>query len=121
MKKIIPYIAGLIVAVQAFTPPFEFSIRFINNPVSFLWIFLLCSFLAFYFIFTKANIWLKILIPYLLINTFISGAPHLSMTSFIWVIVCAYFYLFCLEIEDWDVLVKFASAILLTELILINF
>lgn len=106
MKKLIPFIIGFIVTIQAITPPMEFSIRFTNSPIHFVWTFLLFGILALYFIFTKANIWLKILIPYLFLNSFLSHAPHLSMTAFIWVVGGAYFYLLCLECKDWQPVFK---------------
>lgn len=102
MKKLIPFIIGSIVAIQAITPPLEFSIRFTNNPIQFVWTFLLFGILAIYFIFTNAHVCLKILIPYLFVNSFFSSAPHLSMTAFIWVMLGAYFYLLCLKNENWQ-------------------
>jgi len=118
MKKI-PYIVGLIIAVQALCPPFELDIYFLNSPLWFTWTFILCGFLSFFFIFTKANIWLKILIPYLFVNTFLSAMPHLSMTSFFGVTACAYFYLLCKKIEDWGVVLKMVWCVLIIQLFLL--
>lgn len=120
MKKTISYIAGLIVAIQALAPPFEFDIYFLNSPLWFPWTFLMCGFLSFAFVFTRANVWLKILIPYLFLNTFLSAAPHLSMTSFFGVTACAYFYLMCKRIEDWDVVIKMVFCVLAIQLLLLN-
>lgn len=115
LKKFIPYIVGAIIAIQAMTPPFEFGLRLIDDKLRFVWIFLVFGVLAFYFIFTKASIWLKILIPYVFINSFITQVPTFSMISAIWVILCAYFYLLCLEIDNWDTMVKIVSAVLCVE------
>ena len=119
MRKFIPYIVSAIIAIQAFTPPFEMAVRLTNSPLQFVWIFLLCGFLSIYFIFTKANIFLKVLLPYLFINCFLSAAPWISYTSFVWVAVAAYFYLLCLEIEDWEPVFKTVICILLVEEILV--
>ena len=89
-----------------------------DSPLEFVWIFLLCGFLSLYFVFTKANIFLKILLPYLFLNCFLSAASWISMTSFVWVTVAAYFYLLCLEIEDWEPVFKTAGCILAVELLL---
>ncbi|MFA5499488.1 MAG: O-antigen ligase family protein [Candidatus Omnitrophota bacterium] len=120
MKKIISYAVGAIVAIQALAPPFEFNIYFLNSPLWFTWTFLFCGFLSFIFIFTQANIWLKILIPYLFVNTFFSAMPHFSMTSFFGVTACAYFYLLCKKIEDWETVIKIIFCVLMVQLLLIN-
>ena len=117
-KKIIPYLVGFIISLQAIIPPLELSINFTNSPMRFVWTFLFCGILAFYVIFTKANIFLKILIPYLFLNSFLSRIPHLSMSSFIWAVIGIYFYLLCLEIEDWKPIFRFAWCILILELFL---
>jgi hypothetical protein len=119
MRKFIPYIVSAIIAIQAFTPPFEMAVRLTNSPLQFVWVFLLCGFLSIYFIFTKANIFLKVLLPYLFINCFLSAAPWISYTSFVWVTVAAYFYLLCLEIEDWEPVFKTVGCILAVELLLV--
>jgi len=75
--------------------------------------------MSFYFIFTKANVFFKILLPYLFLDTFLSLAPHLSMSSFIWVTLSAYFYLLCLEIEDWTFIFKVVWCILMLEFALV--
>jgi len=115
MKKLIPFIIGLIITIQAITPPLEFSINFTNSPIQFVWTFLLFGILAIYFIFTKANIYLKILIPYLFVNSFFSRTPHLSMTAFIWVVGGAYFYLLCLECKDWKPVFKILCCVFMLE------
>lgn len=119
MRKFIPYIVSAIIVIQAFTPPFEMAVRLTNSPLQFVWVFLLCGFLSIYFIFTKANIFLKVLLPYLFINCFLSAAPWISYTSFVWVAVAAYFYLLCLEIEDWEPVFKTVGCILAVELLLL--
>lgn len=115
MKKLIPFIIGFIVAFQAITPPLELSVNFTNSPIHFIWTFLLFGLLAIYFIFTSANICLKILIPYLFVNSFLSRAPHLSMTAFIWVMIGAYFYLLCLKNEDWQPVFKILCCVFVLE------
>jgi len=121
MRKLIPYLIGIILAVQATTPPFELSIQFTNGPVSFVWTFLFFGVLSLYFIFTKANIYLKIIVPYLFLNTFFSRMPHSSMTTFIYIMVGAYFYLLCLECRDWKPVFKILSCILLLQSLLLLF
>lgn len=115
MKKLIPFIIGAILTIQAITPPLEFSIHFTNSPIQFVWTFLFFGILALYFIFTKANIYLRILIPYLFINCFFSRAPHLSMTAFIWVMLGAYFYLLCLHNKDWQPVFKILCCVFVLE------
>ena len=119
MKRFIPYIVSAIIAIQAFTPPFEMAVRLVDSPLQVVWIFLLCGFLSLYFVFTKAHIVLKILLPYLFINCFLSAAPWISFTSFVWVTVSAYFYLLCLEIEDWEPVFKTVGCILAVEMLLV--
>ena len=111
MKKLTPFIIGFILAIQAITPPFEFSIKFINNPIHFVWTFLFFGILAFYFVFTKANKFLKFIIPYLFVNSFFSHAPHLSMVAFVWVMGGAYFYLLCLHNKDWQFVFNIISCV----------
>ncbi len=118
MKKIIPLFIGVIVTLQTIIPPLELSINFTNSPMRFTWTFLFCGILSFYFIFTKANPWFKILLPYLFLNTFLSKIPHLSMASFIWTTIGAYFYLLCTKIEDWRPIFKFIASILFLEILL---
>ncbi|MFA5165579.1 MAG: hypothetical protein WC481_08480 [Candidatus Omnitrophota bacterium] len=79
----------------------------------------MAGFLSAMFVFSKANIWLKILIPYLFLNTFLSAAPHFSMMSFFGVIGCAYFYLLCKRIEDWDAVIKIIFCVLMIQIFLL--
>lgn len=119
MKKILTYLIGSFIAIQAVTPPLKFSITFISDPVKFSWAFLGAGVLSFLFIFSKANIWLKIFIPYLYLNTFISAAPYVSMQTFLWLISGAYFYLLCLEVEDWTPIFNIISAVLMLQIFLL--
>lgn len=120
MKKFIPWIVCFIIAIHTIIPPLELSINFTNSPMRFVWTFLFFGIMAFYFIFTRANIWFKILLPYLFINTFLSRAPHLSMTTFIWIALGAYFYLLCLEITDWKPVFNTLACILMLEVLLFS-
>ena len=95
------------------------AVRLVDSPLQVVWIFLLCGFLSLYFVFTKANIVLKILLPYLFINCFLSAATWISFTSFVWVTVSAYFYLLCLEIEDCEPVFKTVGCILAVEMLLV--
>lgn len=115
MKKLIPFIIGFVVAIQALTPPLEFSINFTHSPICFIWTFLFFGLLAICFIFTKAHRCLKFLIPYLFVNSFFSHAPHLSMTAFIWVVAGTYFYLLCLECKDWQLVFKILCGVFMLE------
>ena len=118
MKKLIPYFIGIVVAVQAICPPLPFSIKFTNSPIQFVWTFLFFGVLSIYFVFTKGNIFLKILLPYLFLNSFFSTIPHASMTTFIWIMIGSYFYLLCLEVEDWQPVFKILSCVFMIEAIL---
>lgn len=119
MKNLLSYIIGTVIAIQALTPPFEFSIHFTNNPVQFIWTFLFCGMLGILFIFTRANAALKFLIPYLFINSFFSRAPHLSMTTFIWIIIGAYFYLLCLRNTNWQPVFNILACVFVMEIFLL--
>lgn len=119
MKKFIPLIICFLIILLTIIPPLEFSINFTNSPIRFVWTFLFFGVLSFYFIFTKANIWFKILLPYLFLNSFLSRIPHLSMASFIWIAIGAYFYLLCLEIKDWNPIFKTLWCILALEISLL--
>ncbi len=118
MKKLIPLFIGFAVSILAIIPPLGFSVNFTNSPIRFVWTFLFCGILAFYFIFTRANIFLKILIPYLFLNSFLSSIPHVSMAAFIWIVIGAYFYLLCLHVKDWRPVFKIVGCILMLQLML---
>lgn len=119
MRKILPYIIGFIIAFQSTLPPLEFDIQLINDPVKFVWAYLLIGVLAIYFIFSNANVYLKIIIPYLYINSFLSSGPHSSMVTVVWAVICAYFYLLCLQVEDWRPVFRIVRSILILEIFLL--
>ena len=118
IRKLLSVIVGLIITFLVIIPPLELSINFTNSPIRFVWTFLFCGVLSFYFIFSKANIFLKVLVPYLFLNTFLSSIPHFSMAAFIYAIAGAYFYLLCLEIRDWKIVLRFLLSILMLESLL---
>lgn len=115
MKRLIPYIIGLFVSVIALTPPLSISIKLVSNQAAFVWTFLCFGFLSFLFGFSRSNPWFKALIIFLFINTFLSKVPLLSMTSFMWAVIAAYFYLACTYIEDWTPVFKCIKSVFLLQ------
>ncbi len=71
------------------------------------------------FIYTKANIALKVLTVYLFINCFLSKAPYLSFTSYLSFISVAYYYLLASRLKDFKFVVNIAQALFFLNIILI--
>lgn len=109
--KLIKYIIAIPVILLALLPPKYFEIPMLVNDFWWLWLVLISGFLGIFFIFTKADIILKILSVYLFLNCFTSKAPYLSFTAYFSVILCLYFYLLCLKLKDWDFIYKVVLSI----------
>ncbi len=119
MKRLSGYSIATIIAIAALIPPNFYEIKCATNTTAWLWGALISGFLAFMFLFTKSNGWVKALVLYCFINCFFSRAPHISFTMFFSVIVCAYFYLLCLHNEGWTIILNTIQSLFLLSTLLI--
>lgn len=120
LKRVSGYLVATIIAIAALIPPKFYEIKCTAHTTAWIWAVLIAGFLAFMFLFCKANILVKGLVLYSFINCFLGSAPYISFTMYLSVIACAYFYLLCLKIEDWSTMLKtIQSLFLLTALLLI--
>lgn len=111
MKKLIPYLALIPLVIMALTPPLEFALDCTINSTFWLWMTFLSGFLTFLLLYQKVSVWLKLLVIWCFISSFFSKAPYMSFTMMWSVIVCAYYYLLCTKIEDWEPVKKCIQAI----------
>lgn len=98
MKKTIPYIVGIIIAVFAVMPPIYFSISAPNQ--AWPWLTMIFGFASFYLWFLKTPRVVKVISTFCFINCFYSTAPLISFTAFFSVVACCYFFVLCSLIED---------------------
>jgi hypothetical protein len=119
LDKLIKYIIAIPIILLALLPPKYFEIPMFVNDFWWLWLVLISGFLGIFFIFTKADIILKILSVYLFFNCFFSKAPYLSFTAYFSVILCLYFYLLCLKLKDWDFIYKVILSIFILNVVFI--
>lgn len=111
MKKLIPYIALIPLVLLALCPPWSFQLDCTVNSLFWLWMVLLSGFATFLFIYQNVSIWLKLFLIYSFISCFFSRAPFISFTMLWSVVVCAYYYVLCRNIENWTPVVKTIQAI----------
>lgn len=116
IKKILIAIPLIFLAI---IPPMELSIPMTINSDLWIWSILLGGLLGILFIYTRADIFLKLIVIYLFINCFRSRAPYLSFTSYIIFIAVAYYYLLCLSLKDFEFIKKIAQAVFFLNIILI--
>lgn len=116
IKKILIAIPLIFLAI---IPPMELSIPMTINSDLWIWSILLGGLLGILFIYTRADIFLKLIVVYLFINCFRSRAPYLSFTSYIIFIAVAYYYLLCLTLKDFEFVKKIAQAVFFLNIILI--
>ncbi len=111
MKKILPYAAIIPLVLLALTPPIDFQLDCAVNSTFWLWVTFFSGFFAFLFLYQKVSVWLKLLVVWCFISCFISRAPYMSFTMFWSIIICAYYYVLCSKIEDWEPVKKTIQAI----------
>lgn len=106
MKTAAKYVAALVVAILCLMPPVAIKIEATINSTPWLWCILMSGLLGFLFLYTKANPFIKFLVIFCFINSFLSSTPYMSFTLYISVVAAAYFYLLCRQIRDWSVILK---------------
>ena len=111
LKKLIPILALIPLVIMALTPPLELVLDCTINSTFWLWMTFICGFLTFLFLYQKVSVWLKLLVVWCFVSSFWSKAPYMSFTMMWSVIVCAYYYLLCTKIEDWEPVKKCVQAI----------
>jgi len=113
----IKYLVLIPLLLLALTPPQPFQVPMIANSFLWLWLVLISGFLGVFYIFTKADIILKILSVYLFISCFFSKAPAISFSAYFSVIACLYYYLLCLKLKDWSWVYKSILGVLFLNII----
>jgi len=111
MKKWITYIALIPLVFLAVTPPMVFKLDCRVDSTFWLWATLASGFLAFLFLYQKVSVWLKLLVVWCFILCFLSKAPFMSFTMYWSLIVCAYYYALCMNVEDWTPFKKAIQAV----------
>ena len=112
MKEYIGHLALIPLIILALTPPMDFQLDCTINSTFWLWAIFFSGFFAFLFLYQKVSAWLKLLVLWCFISCFLSRAPYMSFTMFWSVIVCAYYYLFCTKIENWEPVKKVMQSII---------
>jgi len=113
MKKIIPIIAIIPMIFLALTPPTSIVLDCSVNSTLWLWATFFSGFLAFLFLYQKVSVWLKLLVVWCFVSSFLSRAPFISFTAYWSIIVCAYYYALCRKIDDWSFVLKSLQALFL--------
>ena len=119
MRKIPAYIIAICIVLLALLPPKFIEIDCTVNSTLWLWATIAAGFLAFMFVFTKANAWIKAIVVYSYINCFLSKAPYLSFTIYFSVIAVAYLYLLALSITDWEPIFRTIQSLFLLSVLFI--
>lgn len=117
-NKTMSYLAACLIAIFALCPPLYFCVQIIPDTILWHWLVLASGLLAMLFLFSKANVFIKAITAYFFINCFFSKCPFNSFTAYLTFIACAYFYLLCLEIKNWQAVFKTLCGLLLLNLIL---
>lgn len=110
MKKILPYIIGILITIFATFPPIDFRIEAPNQY--FPWIVLICGFFGFYTLFLRVPTIVKTIAIGFFISCFFSTIPLASFIAYFSLIFCVYFFIACLEVEDDDPIFKILQCLL---------
>ena len=110
MKKKLAYAVAFIVSVFIMTPPWNISVTCQVNNLLWLWSVALAGLFIFSYIYTSAPLPIKLLVLYAFVGSFFSAAPYWSFMMTIPVIISAYFYVACREIEDFEIVQKMVQA-----------
>jgi hypothetical protein len=110
MKKAISYLVGLVIVGAGLIPPIQWKISAPNE--SWPWFVLMSGFLAFYLLFIKANLFIKIVAIGGFLNCFLSTGSLISFTAYFSLIACCYFYIACVNVEE-DIILKFLRPLIL--------
>ena len=99
-------ITAFIVCLIALIPNIPIQTTILANTKLWFYFVIVSGTLGFFFLYTKAHILLKITLIFLFVNSIVSQAPYLSMTAYFWIVIIAYFYIFCLEIKSYEFILK---------------
>lgn len=109
-----PYtiISFVLLVALSLIPPIELVLK---NPENswWLWMIVTAGFFGIFTIFIKTNIFVRFIAIAGLINCFFSVSPYISFTSYCSLVLCCYFYICCTRIEDWSLVFKAATTIML--------
>ena len=119
MKNIAKYLVAFIIAVLCLIPPTRIHLQCTANTTPWMWGILGGGLLGFLFLFTKANAFIKLTIIFCFINSFLSSAPYMSLTLYLSVVAAGYFYLLCLQIEDWSAVYKVVQSLFFVSVLLV--
>lgn len=122
-NKIIASLIALPMVALCIIPPIglTWELPFTSNQSIFTWLVLGAGLLSIIFLFTRASWFIKTLVLYLFINCFFSKASYISFSAFLPIIVCAYFYLLCLQLKDDKIVYQALSAVFFLNVILLVF
>jgi len=110
VKKNLAYVIALIVSIFIMTPPWNISVTCQVNNLMWLWSVALAGLFIFIYANTKAPMPIKLLLLYAFVGSFLSVAPYWSFMMTIPVVITAYFYLACKEVEDFEIIQKAVQA-----------
>ena len=112
------FFISALLAFFALIPPVGFRIP---NPDMMVWtaMMVFAGFLGVLLLFTRVNAIVKIAAIGGYVNCFLSAAPVLSFTSYIPLLFCCYFYLFCTKVKSWTPIFNTLAAIIILECLFI--
>ena len=105
------YLALIPMVFLAITPPLDLALDCTINSTFWLWMTLASGFFAFLFLYQKVSVWLKLFVIWCFASCFISKAPFMSFTMYWSLIVCAYYYSLCKQVEDFTLVKKAIQSI----------
>ena len=66
-----------------------------------VWLVMFGGVMGIYALFLRINLAIKATVVYMFASCFLSAAPYIAFTSYVVLIACVYFYIVCLQVEDW--------------------
>lgn len=117
MRKFYSYFAAIVIIIFAAFPPIQIHIPFTENK-AIIWAWLISGCAGFYVLFLNVNTFVKLLSVYLFINCFFSVAPYLSFQMYLLLVPLIYFYILCLQIEDWTPVIRALKIVVMMNLLL---
>ena len=120
IRKLYPYLALIPIIGFALIPPINVGLE-APSPLITTWLILIAAFFGFYTLFLKTNLFVKAIAIGGFINCFFSRTPYLSFITYLSVVTCCYFYIFCTRIENWKPIFKALQIVVLLNVVLILF
>lgn len=99
------------IVIFSIMPPVVFCIPADSTSPLWFWLVAESALAGILFFYSSANLLIKSLVGYSLVNCFLSATPNTSFTAFISVMACAYFYLICRRLENYDIVFKVIQSI----------